>query len=71
MLLFFPTHVPTVKKTGRVWGEGQEEEAACTQEPAPAGWTLGGRFGWDSGADRQTDRQTDGCRVGRWKAHHP
>lgn len=59
---FFPrTHSHTKEnRKGLGAGTGRGSGLRAHREPAPAGWTPGGWFGWDSGADRQTDC----CRVG-------
>ena len=42
------------KQQEGTWSRGQEGEVACTQEVGSGGWTLGGLFGWDPGADALT-----------------
>lgn len=51
---FFPNRCSHNKENRKGLGaRDRKGKWPAPREPAPAGWTLGGLFGWDSGTDRQ------------------
>lgn len=63
-VVFSPGHIPTLKKTGRDLGPGQEEEVACAQG-AGSSRVDPGRLVWVGLRSRQTDRRLQSGEVER------
>ena len=63
-VVFTPGHIPTLKKTGRDLGPGQEEEVACAQG-AGSSRVDPRRLVWVGLRSRQTDRRLQSGEVER------